>query len=128
MCATSSTATDSRRAAPPASTAIIARSRATAVRVFPDCCVCNAIGLVDKLCLLAGWLGIGCRRKSAASITRVAPFILDTGTNNSARYLSDNGKAKPWIASTSVRLQVEQNQLVAIFGEIVLGSVRFECP
>jgi hypothetical protein len=29
---------------------------------------------------------------------------------------------------TGVRLQVEQNQLVAIFGEIVLGSVRFECP
>src|SRR6267378_4397639 len=41
MCATSSTVTDSRRAAPPDSSAIMARSKATAAKVFPDCCVCN---------------------------------------------------------------------------------------
>src|SRR6266849_4405400 len=43
MCATSSTVRDSRRAAPPDSSAIMARSKATAARVFPDCCVCNCL-------------------------------------------------------------------------------------
>jgi hypothetical protein len=49
MWATSSTVTDSRRAAPPDSSAIMARSRATATKVFPDRCVCNVFGLVEMM-------------------------------------------------------------------------------
>src|SRR5258706_15689258 len=48
MCAISSTATDSRRAAPPESSAIIARSRTTAAETFLECCVCKAITPIEK--------------------------------------------------------------------------------
>src|SRR6266446_10635943 len=43
MCATSSIVTDSRRAAPPDSSAIVARSRAAATKALLECCICNCL-------------------------------------------------------------------------------------
>src|SRR5713101_10211232 len=43
MCASSSTVTDSRRAAPPDSSAIMARSRATATKTLLGSCICTVL-------------------------------------------------------------------------------------